>query len=91
MSQGSTDLLTLMTLAAGDLNTPLPSSRRDGADPERSSVPLHPPTPAGLEQPAGHTQAGVSRTHHGYLLRMMCVMTKAKIKMVRKESDRINM
>lgn len=37
------------------------------------------------------TQAGVSTTPHSYLLRMMCVMTKAKIKMVRKESDRMNM
>lgn len=91
MSQGSTDLLTLMTLAAGDLNSPLPSSRRNGHGPERSGVPKHPATPAGLEQPAGHTQAGVSRIPHGYLLRMMCVMTKAKIKMVRKESDRMNM
>lgn len=37
------------------------------------------------------TRAGTSRISHDYLLRMMCVMTKAKIKMVRKESDRMNM
>lgn len=32
-----------------------------------------------------------AKNHHNHLLMMMCVMTKAKMKIVRKDSDRMNM
>lgn len=88
LSQGSTDPLTFRTLAQKLSVRSLPAGKTVMDQNIGAFHNTHLQLLA-QEQPGGHS--GVCRRPHSYLRRMMCVMTKAKMKMVRKESDRMNM